>query len=57
MSSEIRDRKEVDTAMEANSIKAKFDQQYWAYDGSATVWQDMTTGKWIVSMRRRDSCD
>lgn len=42
---------------EARAFAAQFNKDFWAYDGSATVWQEMATGKWKVSTRMRDSCD
>jgi hypothetical protein len=57
MSREITEVKEFDTAAEAHHFAEKFRKQFWAYDGSATPWQEMSTGKWKVSTRMRDSCD
>ena len=57
MSREITEVKEFDTAAEAPHFAEKFRKQFWAYDGSATPWQEMSTGKWKVSTRMRDSCD
>lgn len=47
----------IDQQAEAEAFAAKFRKDFWAYDGSATVWQEMATGKWKVSTRMRDSCD
>ena len=57
MSRETTEVREFTEEAEARSYAAEVERMFWAYDASATVWQEMSSGKWKVSVRMRDSCD
>ena len=57
MSRETTQVHEFTEEAEARSYAAETERMFWAYDASATVWQDASTGVWKVSVRMRNSCD
>lgn len=57
MSRETSETRTFEGEGEARAFAQRMERDFWAYDASATVWQEMSSGKWKVSVRMRDSCD